>query len=210
MPPPAHSRPEPLLILCGGHSRRMGSPKPLLRYGGQTLLARLMTHTDPARPVWLAAADKRYADSGRAEYLPDAQAGQAGPLSAILPALQQAKRQGWGGLYVMACDSLLLPEQLTALLAQQQHSAEWAAGITALADDEEQGQIHPLLAHWSCRLAGPLAAAVARDERKVMAWLAAQAHRRVAMPPHWQALSNFNTGADFERACAMADGLTLI
>ena len=207
MLPPANPRTEPLLILCGGHSRRMGSPKPLLRYAGQTLLERLIAHTDPARPVWLAAADKRYADSGRAEYLPDAQAGQAGPLSAVLPALRQAQRQGWDGLYVVACDSLLLPEQLTALLAQQQHSAEWAAGITALADDEQQGQIHPLLAHWSCCLLEPLAAAVARDERRVMAWLAAQPHRRVAMPPHWQALSNFNTTADFEKARRIADSL---
>ena len=44
----------PLLILCGGQSSRMGSPKALLPVNGGTLLDYLAAHTAPERPLWLA------------------------------------------------------------------------------------------------------------------------------------------------------------
>ena len=44
----------PLLILCGGQSSRMGSPKALLPVAGGTLLDYLAAHTAPERPLWLA------------------------------------------------------------------------------------------------------------------------------------------------------------
>lgn len=52
----------PLLILCGGRSSRMGYSKPLLQFGGQTLIARQVANALPHRPVWLAADDTHYSD----------------------------------------------------------------------------------------------------------------------------------------------------
>ena len=94
----------PLLILCGGQSSRMGSPKPLLMFRGQTLIARQVHNALPYRPVWLAADHFRYPDTDGAAYLPDRLPGKQGALSAILPALLEAERQGCAGL--MLCRAI--------------------------------------------------------------------------------------------------------
>ena len=147
----------PLLILCGGQSSRMGRPKPLLKFGEQTLIARQVQNALPCRPVWLAADQFRYPDTDGAAYLPDRLPGKQGALSAILPALLEAERQGCAGLYVVSCDTLLLPEQLIALLDTAAEHSEFAQGITLLQDGR---QLLPLLAHWSVNVAGSLHAAV--------------------------------------------------
>ena len=46
--------PSPLLILCGGQSSRMGSPKALLPYRSRPLIAHQIANAAPHRPVWLA------------------------------------------------------------------------------------------------------------------------------------------------------------
>ena len=136
----------PLLILCGGQSSRMGSPKPLLMFRGQTLIARQVHNALPYRPVWLAADHFRYPDTDGAAYLPDR-----------LPGKQ-------GALYVVSCDTLLLPEQLIALLNTAAEHPEFAQGITLLQDG---GQLLPLLAHWSVNVAGSLHAAVESGNRQI-------------------------------------------
>lgn len=98
---------EPLLILCGGLSSRMGTPKALLPFDGVSLIHKLIKQTHPNRPVWLAAAGQIYPDTGRAYYLNDALPERQGPLAAILPALQQAHWQGEAGIYVLACVCLV-------------------------------------------------------------------------------------------------------
>ena len=111
------ARYEPLLILCGGLSSRMGTPKALLPFDGVSLIHKLIKQTHPNRPVWLAAAGQIYPDTGRAYYLNDALPERQGPLAAILPALKQAHRQGEAGIYVLACDTLLRPEVVIELLS---------------------------------------------------------------------------------------------
>ena len=115
--------PEPLLLLCGGLSRRMGSPKALLNYRGQSLIVRQVADALPHRTVWLAAAGSHYADTDGAVYLPDALPAHQGPLAALLPALQRAQQHGHRGLYVLACDTLLQPQAVIRVLQQAHHSA---------------------------------------------------------------------------------------
>lgn len=192
----------PLLILCGGRSTRMGSPKPLLRYHGQTLIARQISHAQ--RPVWLAADTERYPNTECAIYLPDQLPNKQGALSAILPALTLAKNQGFSGIYIMSCDTLILPEQLIALLNTAPDKTIFKQGITALQDGE---QFLPLLAHWSVAVSGSLKAAVDTDFRRVQHFVKAQPYQTVDLPKEWSALCHFNTPDEFELAVATADNL---
>lgn len=192
---------KPVLILCGGRSSRMGSPKPLLMFRGQTLIARQVADVLPHRPVWLAADNARYPDTSGASYLPDALPEKQGALSAIAPALAQAKQQGYAGLYVLSCDTLLLPEQLIALLNTASHTPEFQQGITALQSGE---QLLPLLSHWSAAVSGSLKTAVDSGNRRVQFFVKAQPHQTVPLPPEWAALCNFNTPEEFKLAVQAA------
>lgn len=190
-------RAEPLLILCGGRSSRMGSPKPLLPWQNRTLID---THIAAAqRPVWLAADGARFTDSPHAEYLPDSLPDKQGALSAIAPALQRARSQGFNGVYVFACDTLLHPERVAALLNTAAHTPAWREGVVMLAHG---GRGLPLLAHWSAQLAPALANDVAAGQRRVHGWLAQQTTTQVPLPAAEQPLANFNTPEEFAAARA--------
>ncbi|WP_081906970.1 molybdenum cofactor guanylyltransferase [Kingella negevensis] len=191
----------PLLILCGGRSSRMGSPKQLLQYAGQTLISRQTANALPHRPVWLAADNARYPDTDGAIYLPDQLPDKQGALSAISPALELAKQQGFSGLYVLSCDTLLLPENVIVRLNSLQNTDIFAQGITALQDGE---QLLPLLAHWSVAVSGSLKNAVDSGNKRVQFFVKSQPFQTVPMPENWSALCNFNTPEEFERAVQAA------
>lgn len=189
----------PLLILCGGRSSRMGYPKPLLQFGGQTLIARQVANALPHRPVWLAADGTHYPDTDGAIYLPDQLPNKQGALSAILPALVLAKQQGFSGIYVLSCDTLLLPEQLITLLNCAQGNSIFEQGITTLQSGE---QLLPLLAHWSVAVSGSLKDAVETGNKRVQWFVKAQPHQSIDLPEKWVKLCNFNTPDEFEIAKA--------
>lgn len=190
---------DPLLILCGGRSSRMGSPKPLLEWQGSSLIAAHIAASAAHRPVWLAADDARFADSHRAEYLPDNLPDKQGALSAIAPALQRAHAQAGHGVYVFSCDTLLNPERVIALLRRAADTPAWHNGVVMLAHN---GHGLPLLAHWSARLAPALANAVSAGQRRVHGWLAQQPTAQVALPAAEQPFANFNTPEEFAAARA--------
>lgn len=193
---------EPLLVLCGGLSRRMGRPKPLLTFRGEPLIERLAAAA--RRPLWLAAAGQRFPNLESAHYLPDALPERQGALSAILPALQAAAAQGSGGVYVLSCDTLLLPEQVVDCLETARDSAAWRQGVAALQGGE---RVYPLLAHWSAALAEPLRQYLESGQCRVTAWLETVPFQAAALPEEWQPLCNFNTPEEFERAAAQAERL---
>ncbi|WP_225748107.1 molybdenum cofactor guanylyltransferase [Eikenella sp. Marseille-P7795] len=193
---------EPLLILCGGLSRRMGRPKPLLTYRGVPLIERLAA---AQRPLWLAAAGQRFPNIPQAHYLPDALPERQGALSAILPALDRAAAQGYSGVYVLSCDTLLLPEQVADCLQQARGSAAWCDGVAALQDGE---RTYPLLAHWSAALAEPLRQYLASGQRRVTAWLETVPFAAAPLPAEWRPLCNFNMPQEFEQAVAQAEWLS--
>ena len=198
--------PSPLLILCGGQSSRMGSPKALLPYRNQPLIAHQIANAAPHRPVWLAADNHQYPNTAPAQYLPDQLPDKQGALSAIAPALAQAQAQGYAGLYVLSCDTLIEPEALIAELNRAQHTPVFAQGIIALQDGE---QMLPLLAHWSAHVAGSLKDAVAQGNKRVQYFVKAQPHQTLPLPAEWRDIAHFNTPQEYEQARAAAERLNL-
>ena len=191
------TEPLPLLILCGGQSSRMGSPKALLPVNGGTLLDYLAAHTAPERPLWLADDGSGLPAPARAMRIADALAGKQGPLSAVLSALQQARRQGLAGVYVMTCDTLIAPEAMMGRL-----NAAGAAHSDTVLMLRSPETAYPLLAYWPSSLSDGLAAYLEGGSRRVMRWVAQIQARDTAIPEAWQPYANFNTPAEFSAALA--------
>ena len=185
----------PLLILCGGQSSRMGSPKALLPVNGGTLLDYLAANAVPSRPLWLADDGSGLPAPARAVRLPDALPDKQGPLSAVLSALQQAQRQGLAGIFVMTCDTLIKPEAMTGRL-----NAAGAAHSDTVLMLRSPETAYPLLAYWPDALSDGLAAYLKSGSRRVMRWVAQIQARDTAMPDAWQPYANFNTPAEFAAA----------
>ncbi|MDO4879502.1 MAG: molybdenum cofactor guanylyltransferase [Neisseria sp.] len=183
----------PLLILCGGLSSRMGSPKPLLPFGGTSLIAWLANQAQ--RPVWLASGGTIYPEARVCRYLPDALAGRQGPLSAILPALLLARQEGADGVYLMSCDTLIRPEDMCRLLTPGGAPPPFSVLAGA-------GRTHPLLGYWPARLAPPLQDYLDGGGRRVNHWIEGAGVQKIPMPEEWARLANFNTPEDFARAAA--------
>lgn len=179
----------------------MGSPKPLLSFRGQTLIARQVGNALPHRPVWLAADGTHYADTDGAVYLADQLPNKQGALSAISPALEQAKQQGFSGIYVLSCDTLLLPEQLIALLDTAKQNHAFYQGISLL---KSGGQWLPLLAHWSVAVSGSLKQAVQNRHQRVQMFVQTQVNQTIDLPKEWEKQCHFNTPAEFEQAIQAA------
>lgn len=188
---------EPLLILCGGKSQRMGQNKALLRVEGQTLIERHINNAKNQRPVWLAAGETRFEHIQAATYLPDFLPDQQGALSAILPALMRAKERGFSGLFVMSCDTLLLPEKMIEVLKTVENQTVWQQGVVFF---EHENHWLPLLSHWSVALSGSLKTAVEHQQKRVQHWIKQQEHHILPLPENWANISNFNTPDEFERA----------
>ena len=191
------TEPLPLLILCGGQSSRMGSPKALMPVNGGTLLDYLAANAAPSRPLWLADDGSGLPAPARAVRLPDALPDKQGPLSAVLSALQQARRQGLAGVYVMTCDTLIAPEAMIGRL-----NAAGAAHSDTVLMLCSPDTAYPLLAYWPGALSDGLAAYLESGSRRVMRWVAQIQARDTAMPDAWQPYANFNTPAEFSAALA--------
>ncbi|MGF6147738.1 molybdopterin-guanine dinucleotide biosynthesis protein MobA [Kingella potus] len=191
------TNPLPLLILCGGQSSRMGSPKALLPLNGGTLLDYLAAHTAPSRPLWLADGGNSLPLPERAVRLADALPEKQGPLSAVLSALRQVRRQGLAGVYVMTCDTLIGPEAMIGRL-----NAAAAPDCETVLMLRSPETAYPLLAYWPSSLSDGLAAYLDGGSRRVMRWVAQIQARDTAMPAAWQPYANFNTPAEFAAALA--------
>ena len=126
------------LILAGGAASRMGgTDKPLLRLGGETLLARILAALRPGLTDIALNANgdpARFAAFGL-HVLPDPIPGQ-GPLGGLLAGLDWAAARGAESLLSVPGDTPFIPADLAARLAP---APAWAM---------THGQVHPLVALW--------------------------------------------------------------
>lgn len=191
------------LVLCGGASRRMGSPKALLPLGDECLLQRVVRLVGQAAdPVVVIAAEcqelpslppsvRIARDSRRAR----------GPLEGLAAGFRDLSTldADVDAAYVTGCDSpFLLPAFVHAV-----------AGL--LADHDavvpvEERFLHPLAAVYRCRVLRLIESRLAADELSLHGLLAQLNVHRVPVErlrevdPDLQSLVNVNSREEFELA----------
>jgi molybdopterin-guanine dinucleotide biosynthesis protein A len=107
------------VILCGGESKRMGTPKPWLPFGGQTLLARVVgTLSEVVEPVVVVAAEGQNLPplSKKIIVAHDRVAGR-GPLEGIAVGLA-ALAVRVDAAFLCSCDAALLSSEVVRQLCE--------------------------------------------------------------------------------------------
>ena len=215
-----------VLILAGGLSTRMGSPKALLKLpSGETLLDyHVRSAAQLGVPILIADNGQGFATQVEAmnstiNYIQDYQPHSsnpeadskhsAGPLGAILAGMKQllaGNESKW--LLVVSCDSLVNSFDIWQYLAEEKaQNLTNSATVTnehnaqpqmyCLADNERD---YPLLALYQLALTEPLKAYLDSGERRVMRFIS-PVSQSVSMPKDWYMLSNLNTPEQFQIAC---------
>lgn len=215
-----------VLILAGGLSTRMGSPKALLKLpSGETLLDyHVRSAAQLGVPILIADNGQGFAIQvetvgSSISYIQDYQPPtanleadnkhSAGPLGAILAGMQgllEDNESKW--LLVVSCDSLVNSLDIWHYLAEKRlQKLPNSATVTnehnaqpqmyCLADNERD---YPLLALYQLALAEPLKAYLDSGERRVMCFIS-PVSQSVSMPQNWYTLSNLNIPEQFKTAC---------
>lgn len=155
------------LVLAGGRGARMGGiDKGLARFGGRTLVERVIERIRPQVGALMISANRNL-DAYRAfghPVLLDAQEGLEpfpGPLAGLLAGLRAA-RTAW--LAAVPCDAPFLPLDLVSRLA-----ASLGASRAAMAWVGDRAE--PVFCLLHVDLADDLAAALANGERRAENWL---------------------------------------
>lgn len=215
-----------VLILAGGLSTRMGSPKALLKLpSGKTLLDyHVRSAAKLGMPILIANNGQGFATqvetvNSSISYIQDYQPPRvnpeadskhsAGPLGAILAGMQRllaGNESQW--LLVVSCDSLVNSFDIWQYLVEEKaqnlpnratvaNKSHVKPQMYCLADNEQD---YPLLALYQLQLAEPLKAYLDSGERRVMRFISTISES-VPMPQNWYTLSNLNTPEQFQIAC---------
>lgn len=184
------------IILAGGRSTRMGSPKALLPFGGEPLVARLVARIRPLfDEVIVAASPGQELPPLDARVVFDDVAHE-GPVGGILYGLRAA-----GGEYgfVTSCDAAFLRPELVS------HLAALRAGWDIVAP-RWGGRVQPLVAVYSKSVIPLLEAQLAAGRLRLGALLDRVRTRTVdeeevrRFDPEGASFFNMNTPEDYEEA----------
>lgn len=184
------------IILAGGRSTRMGSPKALLPFGGEPLVARLVARIRPLfDEVIVAASPGQELPPLDARVVFDDVAHE-GPVGGILYGLRAA-----GGEYgfVTSCDAAFLRPELVS------HIAALRAGWDIVAP-RWGGRVQPLVAVYSKSVIPLLEAQLAAGRLRLGALLDRVRTRTVdeeevrRFDPEGASFFNMNTPEDYEEA----------
>ncbi|MGM8884865.1 molybdenum cofactor guanylyltransferase [Psychrobacter sp. 1U2] len=206
-----------VVILAGGNSKRMGSPKAKLRLlSGETLLDYHVRHAIELN-VPIIIADNERGFKVDEELMTHATApifhikdyGQndtGGALVAIESALQaliplvnnkNSAVQSAAYLMVISCDSLIKATELWPQLSAAIDLKDNNKSVVCLSDDSH---LYPLLALYQLAIEHELRAYLDSGQRRVMRFIEPIC-QKVAFDSQWQDLTNFNTPEDFAKAC---------
>ncbi|MBK5570996.1 molybdenum cofactor guanylyltransferase MobA [Ensifer sp. SSB1] len=180
-PSPLISGPLPAVILAGGLSRRMGSPKSDLQLGGQTMLSHIITRLRAQLTgisVNLNAAPADPID-GNIPIVADTVPGFLGPLAGVLTAMRHvaATAPDASHVVVVPTDTPFFPDDLVARLIGALTERQQIAVAASI------GQMHPLFALWPVALADELEHWLTNDpKRRVRAFIERHASVTVDFP----------------------------
>lgn len=195
-----------VLILAGGDSRRMGSPKALLTLPNQTYHKTWLSyHIENAKllnlPILIGDNGKGFLTTKNSQLiLIEDYIKNSGALSCLLNAFAYCK-ENMGNqtndkfLMVISCDNLLNMCDVFELTTNDLDGCHGSYLI-----DEISNKDYPLLGCYSLTLYDDLKAYLDKGGRSVMKFLQDKNIRKVSMPQHWQHLANINTPDEFSRA----------
>ncbi|OPH34284.1 molybdenum cofactor guanylyltransferase [Moraxella equi] len=211
-----------LLILAGGNSRRMGSPKALLPLPNhQTLLDFHINNANMLNlPILLGDNDKNFLDKGflkntnlvnSSVVIIDDYIKNAGALSCILSAFYYCQTHfvnqdkstdnnlSDNFLMVISCDNLIDVGEIFNLLKKADLKNHHGAYLKDTSSDKD----YPLLGCYSLSLYDELKLYLDRGERSVMKFLKDKNICQISplsTPTDWRNLANFNTPDEFRLA----------
>jgi molybdopterin-guanine dinucleotide biosynthesis protein A len=180
------------VVLAGGASARMGTPKAMIELGGVTLGERAVRCLQAAglEVAWVAKEGDLMPSLGTPVWTESRS--ERHPLVGILEALDRA---GGRAVLVCACDMPFVTPRLAAHIA----------GLTGTAVPEAGGRLHPLLARYDPAAAGALG--VALEARAPLHEAVRQAGATIVPEAEiarfgdpGRLLFNVNTPADLARA----------
>ena len=187
-----------IVILAGGESSRMGSPKALLQLpNSETLLDFHIRHAKNLNvPVMVADNGKGFCQNKAVkiidDYLPTDESGKgAGALSAIASAIENLTSQN-GYLMVISCDCLIGADLVFAKLVHQIIDED----VVYFKGEKD----YPLLGLYRVDLLPRLKDFLDKGNRSVMKFLSDKKVKTVDLPNKWGALANFNTMDEFNLA----------
>ncbi|HEV7304913.1 molybdenum cofactor guanylyltransferase MobA [Ensifer sp.] len=171
------SRPSPLIcatlpavVLAGGLSRRMGSPKFGIPLGGRPMLSRIVARLQPQ--VGSIAVNLNVDPAGAIEnnvpVIADTVAGFLGPLAGVLTAMRHvaATDPHASHVVVVPTDTPFFPDDLVTCMAAAMTEHQQIA--VAASND----QMHPLFGLWPVALADELEGFLTSDpKRRVRAFI---------------------------------------
>lgn len=191
------------IVLCGGKSSRMGTPKALLPFGPETMLQRVLRLLGGvvAPIVVVAAADQELPPLPPGVLVTRDEREGRGPLQGLSAGLK-ALPQHVEAAYVTSCDvPLLVPAFVTQMLDLARNHD--------VALMEIDGFAHPLSAVYRRDVLPHVDALLAQDRLRPLFLFEMVRTRRVApaemtADPELLTLRNLNTPEEYEQALALA------
>jgi len=188
------------IVLCGGHSKRMGRPKAWLPFAGEVMLLRVVRLLiEVVRPLVVVAGPEQEVPPLPADItlVRDEQGGR-GPLEGLAAGMAALAGRA-DAAYVSSCDVPLLRPAFVRRLIDL--LGEHAICVPRVADYH-----HPLAAVYRVEVAGAVKQLLTQDRLRpaflfdMVPTRIVEAAELVDVDPTFQSLRNLNTPADYEEA----------
>lgn len=202
------------IVLCGGKSSRMGSPKAWLPWGGRTFLEVAVAAVaeglgDPDAPVIVVAApSQRLPPLPSTAWVVADPGGDLGPLQGLVTGLATLP-PGCEAAFVAACDGpLLRPAVVARMLQFLLEDAALDAVVPGESDGTYCDDIHPLAAAYRPRLLPTAARNLAHRHLSLRSLLLGAAARFVPVAefadidPGLASFANVNTPEEYAELLA--------